>query len=43
VDWSEPTDRIHRAVNVGQKVFEEIVTFFLDGPDTEPQPEDTSH
>jgi quercetin dioxygenase-like cupin family protein len=40
VDWVEPSDRIHRAVNVGTEVFEEVVTFFLDRPDAEPQPED---
>lgn len=42
VDWSEPGDRVHRAVNVGKITFEEIVTFFLDHPDAEPQPEDHS-
>ena len=40
VDWVEPSDRVHRAVNVGKDVFEEVVTFFLDRPDAEPQPED---
>jgi len=40
VDWIEPTDRVHRAVNVGKEVFEEVVTFFLDRPDAEPQPEE---
>ena len=39
VDWSEPTDRVHRAVNVGKEVFEEVVTFFLDRSDAVPQPE----
>jgi len=39
VDWSEPSDRVHRAVNVGKEVFEEVVTFFLDRPDAVPQPE----
>jgi quercetin dioxygenase-like cupin family protein len=39
VDWIEPTDRIHRAVNVGKLPFEEVVTFFLDRPDAVPQPE----
>ena len=39
VDWSEPSDRVHRAVNVGKVVFEEVVTFFLDRPDAAPQPE----
>jgi len=39
-DWIEPTDRVHRAVNVGKLPFEEVVTFFLDRPDAVPQPED---
>jgi len=42
VDWVEPSDRIHRAVNVGKEVFEEVVTFFLDRSDAVPQPEDDS-
>lgn len=42
VDWVEPSDRVHRAVNVGKEPFEEIVTFFLGRPDAEPQPEDAS-
>ena len=40
VDWVEPTERIHRAVNVGKEVFEEVVTFFLDRSDAVPQPEE---
>ena len=40
VDWGEPTDRIHRAVNVGEQPYEEITVFFLDHPDAVPQPED---
>jgi quercetin dioxygenase-like cupin family protein len=43
VDWSEPTDRVHRAVNIGNEIFEEVVTFFLDRPDAEPQPEAASN
>ncbi|HEV2247826.1 MAG TPA: cupin domain-containing protein [Terriglobia bacterium] len=39
VDWSEPSDRVHRAVNTGKEVFEEVVTFFLGSPDADPQPE----
>ena len=39
VDWVEPSDRVHRAVNAGKEVFEEVVTFFLDRPDADPQPE----
>jgi quercetin dioxygenase-like cupin family protein len=42
VDWSEPSGRVHRAVNVGKEVFEEVVTFFLDRPDADPQPDDVS-
>jgi len=42
VDWSEPSTRVHRAVNVGKQLFEEVVTFFLDRPDADPQPHDTS-
>ena len=38
--WSEPSDRVHRAVNVGKVLFEEVTTFFLDRPDADPQPED---
>jgi quercetin dioxygenase-like cupin family protein len=38
VDWSEPSDRVHRAVNIGKEVFEEVVTFFMDRPDADPQP-----
>ena len=38
--WSEPNDRVHRAVNVGKVLFEEVTTFFLDRPDADPQPED---
>jgi quercetin dioxygenase-like cupin family protein len=40
VDWVEPSQRVHRAVNVGKSVFEEVVIFFLDRPDAEPQPEE---
>ena len=39
VDWVEPSDRIHRAVNAGKEVFEEVVTFFLDRPDADHQPQ----
>ena len=37
-DWDEPTDRVHRAVNIGEQVYEEITVFFLDRPDAVPQP-----
>jgi hypothetical protein len=33
VDWDEPSDHVHRAVNVGDGVYEEITIFFLEHPD----------
>jgi len=38
VDWDEPTDRVHRGVNVGRQPYEEITIFFLDSPNAAPQP-----
>ena len=38
VDWDEPFDGIHRAVNVGQLPYEEVTVFFLDRADAVPQP-----
>jgi quercetin dioxygenase-like cupin family protein len=38
VDWDEPADRIHRAVNVGRQAYEEITVFLLDRPEAVPQP-----
>jgi quercetin dioxygenase-like cupin family protein len=37
-DWDEPSDRLHRGVNVGEQPYEEITIFFLDRPDAVPQP-----
>jgi hypothetical protein len=37
-DWDEPSDRLHRAVNIGREPYEEIAIFFLDSPDAVPQP-----
>ncbi len=39
VDWDEPGDRVHRAVNVGGQAYEEITIFFLDRADAVPQPD----
>jgi quercetin dioxygenase-like cupin family protein len=39
VDWDEPTERVHRGVNVGAQPYEEVTIFFLDRPDAPPQPE----
>jgi quercetin dioxygenase-like cupin family protein len=38
VDWDEPSDRVHRGVNVGQFPYEEVTVFLLDHPDDVPQP-----
>jgi hypothetical protein len=38
VEWEEPTDRVHRAVNVGGQPYEQITVFLLDRPDAVPQP-----
>ena len=39
VDWDEPSDRTHRAVNVGKVPYEEIIVYFLAQPDEVPQPD----
>lgn len=36
--WDEPTDRVHRAVNIGATTYEEVTIFFVDRPDAVPQP-----
>jgi quercetin dioxygenase-like cupin family protein len=38
VDWDEPSDRVHRGVNVGALPYEEITVFLLGRPDAVPQP-----
>jgi quercetin dioxygenase-like cupin family protein len=38
-DWDRPEERVHRGVNVGSTPYEEVVVFFLDSPDLDPQPE----
>jgi quercetin dioxygenase-like cupin family protein len=37
-DWDEPTERGHRAVNIGATTYEEVAIFLLDRPDAIPQP-----
>jgi quercetin dioxygenase-like cupin family protein len=39
VNWLDPSDHVHRAVNVGKLPFEEVTTFLLDHPDAIAQPE----
>ena len=38
-DWDKPEAQVHRGVNVGATPYEEIVLFFLDPPNIDPQPE----
>jgi quercetin dioxygenase-like cupin family protein len=38
VDWEEPSARVHRAVNVGEQVYEQVTVFLLDRPDAVAQP-----
>src|SRR4051812_31071894 len=39
VDWEEPGDRIHRAINDSSQLYEEVTTFFLRTPNDVPQPD----
>src|SRR5262245_45222068 len=39
VDWDEPGEHIHRAVNAGSGPYEEITIFLLAHPDDVPQPD----
>ena len=39
VDWDEPSDRTHRAVNISDLPYEKITIFFLTQPDDVPQPD----
>ena len=36
--WDAPTDRVHRAVNLGSEVYEEVVTFYRADASIDPQP-----
>ena len=38
VDWEEPSKRVHRAVNVGKELYEQVTVFLLDRPDAVSQP-----
>jgi quercetin dioxygenase-like cupin family protein len=39
VDWDEPANRPHRGVNAAGVPYQEVTIFFLDRPDSVPQPE----
>jgi hypothetical protein len=38
-EWDEPESKVHRGVNISSVTYEEVVIFFLEDPDQEPQPE----
>jgi quercetin dioxygenase-like cupin family protein len=38
VEWEEPSARVHRAVNVGKRPYEQVTVFLLDRLDAVPQP-----
>jgi quercetin dioxygenase-like cupin family protein len=38
VDWDEPGNHVHRAVNTADSPYEEVTVFFLAHPDDAPQP-----
>ena len=38
-DWDEPQPNVHRGINTGKVRYEEVIMFFIDHPDVEPQPE----
>jgi len=38
VDWDEPSESVHRGVNVGSTPYEEVTIFFLDRSGAVPQP-----
>ena len=42
-DWEEPESRVHRTVNTGCEVYEEVVMFFRDSAEVEPQPGHAFH
>ena len=38
-DWDAPEPKVHRGINTGIVPYEEVIIFFIDQPDMEPQPE----
>ncbi|HEX4850334.1 MAG TPA: hypothetical protein VFV08_05980 [Puia sp.] len=37
-EWDSPEQNVHRAINVGKVPFEEVIIFFTEKPNMEPQP-----
>lgn len=42
-EWSEPSDRVHRTVNIDSSICEEVAVFLLLNPVGDPQPERSDH
>jgi hypothetical protein len=38
-DWDAPQPKVHRGINTGMVRYEEVIMFFIESPDIEPQPE----
>ena len=38
-DWDAPQAKVHCGINVGKVPYEEVILFFLEEPNMEPQPE----
>jgi hypothetical protein len=43
VQWEEPTERLHRVVNVDEQPHRQITIFSLDRPDAVAQPNEEYH
>lgn len=37
--WDEPQLKVHRGINSGSVPYEEVIIFFIEQPEMEPQPE----
>ena len=38
-DWDAPQSKVHRGINAGTVPYEEVIIFFIENPNMEPQPE----
>lgn len=38
-EWDAPQPKVHRAINIGEVPYEEVIIFFVDDLRMEPQPE----
>lgn len=37
-NWDAPEKRVHRAINMGRQIYEEVVTFYRSCSEVDPQP-----